>query len=93
MLSRGSARNHRNETKEAFVSIQQQLAGGTKSSAGAAALSDDETSPKWCVPLPIKTFAELDLLEHQLVEDEEMQEKMVCPIYIVILYDKMYTMH
>ena len=59
---------------------------GTNSGAGegpsAVNVSDDETSPKWCVTLPVKSIDELDALEEQLAEDDDMQQKMVCPIYI-----------
>jgi len=56
----------RKEMQDGFASIQRQL------------LDTSETSPKWGVTLPLKTLEELDVLENQLAEDEDLQQKMVC---------------
>ena len=83
---RKEMKDHRSEMREALGSIQQQIGGAYSGGAeGAVTVADDETSPKWCVTLPVKSLDELDVLEQQLEEDEEMQKKMVCSIYISIL--------
>jgi len=72
----------RKEMQDGFASLQRQM-NDTSSGAGerlsALNVSDDETSPKWCVTLPVKSLEELDALENQLAEDEDLQQKMVCP--------------
>jgi len=63
----------RKEMQEGFASLHRQM-NDTSSGAGEREhhnLSDDETSPKWCVTLPVKTLEELDVLENQLAEDED----------------------
>ena len=47
--------------KDAFM--QHQMSGansGAGEGLSAVNISDDETSPKWCVPLPVKSIGELD---------------------------------
>ena len=68
------------EVKDAVTSLQRQMSGansGAGEGPSASNISDDETSPKWCVALPVKSIGELDALEQQLAEDDEMQLKMV----------------
>jgi len=70
----------RKEMQDGFASLQRQMLD-TSSGPGEREhqlLSDDETSPKWGVTLPVKSFQELDVLENQLAEDEDLQHKMVC---------------
>jgi len=64
--------------QDGFARLQRQMLDTSSGPGEHQNVSDDETSPKWGVTLPVKTLEELDVLENQLAEDEDLQQKMVC---------------